>query len=132
MIVRATQDTFTVSAGVVITNPEGKVLLLDHHIRPNSGWGLPGGFIEHGEQPETGARREVLEETGLDLGDLKLLRFRTVRTHIEIIFRGFSDGEPAIRSSEIKGLGWFDLSSLPEGMGAGQRDYVTRVLSGID
>lgn len=128
MIVRATQDTFTVSAAVVITNPEGKVLLLDHHIRPRSGWGLPGGFIEHGEQPEAAARREVLEEIGLELGEIDLLRVRTVRTHIEIIFRGFSDREPEIRSSEIKAVGWFDLSGLPEGMGAGQRDYVASVL----
>ncbi len=64
-IIRATQRKFTASVGVIITNPNGKVLLLEHLLRPGSGWGIPGGFIEHGEQPETAVRREIREETGI-------------------------------------------------------------------
>ena len=36
-------------------------------------WQLPGGWIELGESPEQSARREVVEETGLGLGELRFV-----------------------------------------------------------
>jgi len=36
-------------------------------------WQLPGGWIELGESPEQTARREVMEETGLGLGELRFV-----------------------------------------------------------
>jgi ADP-ribose pyrophosphatase YjhB (NUDIX family) len=128
LVVRATQDSFTVSAAAVVRNAAGEVLLLDHHIRPRSGWGLPGGFIEHGEQPEEGVRREVREEAGLELDEVRLIRVRTAGAHIEMVFAAVSDGTAEVRSSEIKGLGWFDPSSLPAGMDAMQKAHVIKVL----
>lgn len=56
-------------AVVLIFNDEGQ-LLLQH--RSDGGWGLPGGLMELGESLEETARREVKEETGLDIGRLKL------------------------------------------------------------
>jgi len=48
-------------------------------------WQLPGGWIEIGESPEQTARREVREETGLELGDMRFVRFTnnvfSVRNH---------------------------------------------------
>ena len=42
------------------------ILLVKRAAGPGKGlWGLPGGFIEKGESPETGAARELLEETNL-------------------------------------------------------------------
>lgn len=49
---------------------EGRVLL-DH--RRDGSWGLIGGALELGESLEECARRESLEETGLDLSELRLL-----------------------------------------------------------
>ena len=58
-LTRRAQTQFTVSAGGIITNERAEVLLLDHVLRPNSGWGIPGGFLEKGEQPEAAFRREI-------------------------------------------------------------------------
>lgn len=131
-IVRATQASFTVSAAVIITGPDGKVLLLDHIIRPNSGWGLPGGFLEHGEQPEAGIKREIDEETGLQLFDLKMIRVRTFGSHIEMIFRARTSGEPNIDAREIKGFGWFGYGELPAEMNPAQMHLIETVLEEED
>jgi bifunctional NMN adenylyltransferase/nudix hydrolase len=46
----------------------GKILLITRGKRPGQGlWALPGGFLESQESMLDGARRELLEETGLDL-----------------------------------------------------------------
>lgn len=36
-------------------------------------WGVPGGFVELGESTEEAGRREVLEETGIEIGILQLV-----------------------------------------------------------
>ena len=77
-IVRATQNTFTASAGALVTNSRKEILLLDHVLRPKSGWGIPGGFMNHGEQPEQTISREIMEEVGLELNNIKMLRVRTI------------------------------------------------------
>jgi 8-oxo-dGTP diphosphatase len=51
----------------------GEVLLIRRGKAPNFGkWSLPGGAQELGETAETAARRELLEETGLEVGELLL------------------------------------------------------------
>src|SRR5262245_37487456 len=98
-LVRSTQSSFTVSAAAIITNEEGKVLLLNHVLRPDSGWGYPGGFINRGEQAEDAVRREVLEETGIELSELRLRQVLTSSSgrHIEILFTAVAVGEPEVR-----------------------------------
>jgi len=53
-----------VSAGAVILNPLGEVLLV-HHTYGVQNWEIPGGGGEPGESPVQTAVREVYEETGL-------------------------------------------------------------------
>lgn len=63
----------TVSA--IIFNPEGKILLCKSHK-----WGdkyvIPGGHIELGEKMEEALKREILEETGLNIYDIKLISLK--------------------------------------------------------
>lgn len=129
-LIRITQKKFTASVAVIITNRQGKVLLLEHLLRPGSGWGIPGGFIEHGEQPETAVRRELREETGIELENIKLYRIRTLNRHIEFMFRAESDDEARVNSREIKSLGWFAVDEMPAEMPEPQKIIVEKVLKG--
>lgn len=123
-IIRTTQQKFTVSAAAVILNEAGEVLLLNHVLRPYSGWGLPGGFLTAGEQPEDAIRREIREETGLELVDLEMFRIRTLARHVEMLFSARADGEAEVMSQEIFELGWFDVDSLPERMSGAQKKLI--------
>jgi ADP-ribose pyrophosphatase YjhB (NUDIX family) len=61
-----------VGIGVVVLKPDA-VLLIQRGKPPNLGaWSLPGGAQELGETCETAARRELEEETGLEVGELTL------------------------------------------------------------
>jgi len=127
-LIRATQKKFTASVAVIITNRSGEVLLLDHLLRPGSGWGIPGGFINLNEQPEEAVRRELREETGLELENLRMLRVRTINHHIEILFRAESSDAGEVKSREIKTLGWFAVDEMPAEMSPVQKTMVEKVL----
>lgn len=57
----------TPSGVVVVAMVDGKVGMLKIYRPPVSktGWELPRGFIDEGEDPATAASRELMEETGL-------------------------------------------------------------------
>ena len=62
------------AAGVLIINKKGQVYLARRAREPRAGfWESPGGFINIKESAEEGARREIKEELGLDLGNLVYL-----------------------------------------------------------
>lgn len=127
-ITRRVQQKFTASVVAVITNDEGKVLLLDHVLRPRSGWGLPGGFIDRGEQPADAISRELLEETGIELTDVSIYRIRTVKRHIEMIFTAKAIGTPEIKSREITACRWCGSDELPEGLSRDQVLLIRQIL----
>lgn len=61
-----------VGIGVAVLRP-GAALLVRRGRPPNVGaWSLPGGGQELGETTEAAARRELLEETGLEVGPMLL------------------------------------------------------------
>ena len=127
-LTRRFHPTFTVSAAGIITNDRGQVLLLDHVLRPDSGWGVPGGFMDKREQPEEALRREIREETGLDLTDVALYLCLTHGRHIEIYMTARGVGNAEVKSREIKSLDWFDLDNIPPDMSPGQKTLIRNAL----
>jgi ADP-ribose pyrophosphatase YjhB (NUDIX family) len=123
-LVRLSQPTFTVSVAAIVFDYKGKVLLLKHVLRTTAGWGLPGGFINKGEQPESAIRREIHEETGLELENLEIFLVRTMGQHIEILFSATANGEGRVLSREITQLGWFSPEMLPSGLLGGQETII--------
>jgi 8-oxo-dGTP pyrophosphatase MutT (NUDIX family) len=66
-----TRPLILVGAEVLVFDPAGRLLL---QRRSDTGdWAIPGGMMEPGETLEENARREVQEETGLEIGELELL-----------------------------------------------------------
>jgi ADP-ribose pyrophosphatase YjhB (NUDIX family) len=129
LLARGPQQKFSASATAIIINDASEVLLLDHVFRPASGWALPGGFLGPGEQAPEALRREIHEETGLVLENIKLCFVRTQNTHIEIFFSATAVGTPEVKSKEIIALRWFDVNDLPENMVGLQKMLIRKVLS---
>ncbi len=128
-VTRVTQVKFLVSCVAVVTNEDGKVLILDHVLRPGLGWGLPGGFMEPFEQPEESIRRELREEVGLELEKVRLAIVRNLGRHIEVIYRADALGAARVMSCEIVQFGWFDPTHLPADLDVGQKTLVGRILA---
>lgn len=129
-----TQPRFAVTAGAVVSDEQGRVLLLRHVLRKGSGWGVPGGFLKSGEQPEEAIRRELREETGLELDSVELAFVRTLKgvRQVEVIFRAtMKSGALAgvEKGFEIDRAEWFALDSLPDSVGRDQRDLIGRALA---
>jgi 8-oxo-dGTP diphosphatase len=57
-----------VGVGVVVRDDLGRLLMVRRGVEPGFGkWALPAGFLNADEDPREAARREALEETGLDV-----------------------------------------------------------------
>jgi len=63
------------TAGALIQDSDGRILLIKSH-KFNDLYTIPGGHIELGETAEEALRREIREETGLDIRDVEFLLYQ--------------------------------------------------------
>jgi ADP-ribose pyrophosphatase YjhB (NUDIX family) len=128
------EPRFMVTVGAIVLDEDGRVLLLQHEFRTGSGWGIPGGFLERGEQPLEGLRRELREEIGVELDAAELVHVRTLRRpqQVEIHFRGRvrAGASARPRSMEINRVGWFEADALPSELSRDQRRIIADALAG--
>ncbi|WP_244184622.1 NUDIX hydrolase [Streptomyces cellostaticus] len=70
-----TQPQALLASCVLMLDQRSRILLLRYGpAGPNAGtWWLPGGMLDHGEDPWTAARREMREETGIEIGPRPVL-----------------------------------------------------------
>lgn len=76
----------TAGSAAVLVREDGSILLVKPWYR--RGWGLPGGFMKQGEQAVDALRREIFEETGLEIeaGSAHEVYLQRGRRHIDHLF----------------------------------------------
>ena len=101
----------------IIIEVKGEIVLIERKNEP-FGWALPGGFVDYGESLESAAVREALEETSLEVRDLRLIGCysdpeRDPRQHnISTVFAATADAVP-VAGDDAAGAALFSLQRLP-------------------
>ncbi len=102
---------------------DGKVWLVKQTYMP--GWFMPGGGLKRGETLEQAARRESYEETGAELGDIKLMgaytSFTDWKTDHNIVFICEDFKITGVPDQEIAEARAFPINELPEALWPGHR-----------
>ena len=106
----------------------GKILLGRRHADPEKAdselhgegtWTMPGGKLEFGESFEDGAKREVFEETGLQLNEARVICVNNDKNEyahfvtIGLFSDKFSGEAKVMEPDEIVEWQWFGLDDLP-------------------
>ena len=109
-----------VGLGVMVMK-DGKVLLGKRKSSHGSGeWAWPGGHLEYMESFEMCARREVREETGMEIKNVRFLRLYNLKEYAPKHYAdlGFmaqwAKGEPRVlEPKKCERWEWFNLNALP-------------------
>lgn len=104
----------TYAAGILFKS-NGKIFLVK---RGDDGlWAVPGGKIEEGETPQEAARREVMEECGIDYSE-PLTPYTLVDGYITYLAENVPLFD-AVLNDENQSCGWFSEDELPEPLHSG-------------
>lgn len=108
------------TVGAVIFNPDNEVLLCKSH-KWNNQYIIPGGHIELGEKMEDALRREIMEETGLEIYDIQLVSIvesvynRSFHERKHFIFIDFTcrtNSYDVVLNDEAEAFEWVALNDI--------------------
>src|SRR5205085_12649943 len=102
----------------VIFDARGRVLLGRRAAEPATGkWDLPGGFLDENEEPLAGLRREVEEETGLQIERERFVGFYLEpyehRTVLALTWRASVAGGDLRAGDDLGELRWLTTDDVP-------------------
>src|SRR5262249_36867004 len=118
----------SVSVAGVITDDHGRALLIQR--ADNHGWEPPGGVLELGESIPDGLRREVREETGLDVEPVALTGVykNMIRGIVALVFRCKITGGDLTTPAEASASQWASNDQITDLM---DEAYAVRVLDAL-
>ncbi len=111
-----------VIVGALILNNDGKILLLKSHKWEHT-YAVPGGHMEFCEKTEDAIKREVKEETNLDVHDIEFISFKEAifddwshkkRHFIFLDFSCKTNGGEIILNDEAYEYVWVELEKVSE------------------
>lgn len=107
-------DMFPTAVISLVYNDMGEVLLLRQSYISDNFCNLVSGYIKPGEDAETTARREILEETGLEVKELELIctRWFPKKEMLMIGFFARVDSRDFILSAEVDSAEWHPASEI--------------------
>lgn len=98
---------------------DARLLLVRRRSDPLAGfWAMPAGFMEYDEHPESALRREVLEETGLQVRVEQLLQlFHTPAdgglANLVLVYEASIFGGDLLAGDDADAVDWFRRDQLP-------------------
>lgn len=104
-------------AVVVLISACDRLLFVQRGAEPQIGkWCFPGGYVDRGEQVEAAARREVREETGLNVEITRLIGLYSLEANpvIVVAYSGKVAGGELLAGTDAQDAGWFELGALPD------------------
>ena len=109
----------TISPAIIVAITCGdRILLARNANSPFANYALVAGYVEVGETLEHAVRREVLEEVGVHIRNLRYLGdqpWGISGSHMFAFHAEADDNEPIrIQQNELSDAKWFDRSELPE------------------
>jgi ADP-ribose pyrophosphatase len=110
------------AVGVVPIASDGRVLLVDHDrfITGERTWEIPSGGVDDGEDRETAARREAMEEGGVAcaelvfLGDYRPSIGSSNQLFVLYLASGVEQTAPISDTNEIIAARWFEVARVRE------------------
>lgn len=118
------QNSKPTASCCILSRDAKKILLTKRAIAPfKNMWDVPGGFLEFGERPDDGVRREIREELGLKLPrSLELIGIyidtyagRPTQMTINLYYQAHITTATVVHpKDDVRDAKWFSLSRMPK------------------